>query len=131
MSNNGFALSFVGKKLFDSYYSLQIEIEENSYNLFKKIKKISNVLLVSFEQLKDPKFEIDSSVNLSIFTNKVFNNTKCDKWKYKLFIELISNDYFANNFNKIITNWKDIDKQMENIITHKRNSYILNMLFIR
>ena len=129
MSNNGFALSFVGKKLFDSYYSLQIE--ENSYNLFKKIKKISNVLLVSFEQLKDPKFEIDSSVNLSIFTNKVFNNTKCDKWKYKLFIELISNDYFANNFNKIITNWKDIDKQMENIITHKRNSYILNMLFIR
>ena len=129
MSNNGFALPFVGKKLFDSYYSLQIE--ENSYNLFKKIKKISNVLLVSFEQLKDPKFEIDSSVNLSIFTNKVFNNTKCDKWKYKLFIELISNDYFANNFNKIITNWKDIDKQMENIITHKRNSYILNMLFIR
>ena len=129
MSNNGFALSFVGKKLFDSYYSLQIE--ENSYNLFKKIKKISNVLLVSFEQLKDPKFEIDSSVNLSIFTNKVFNNTKCDKWKYKLFIELIANDYFANNFNKIITNWKDIDKQMENIITHKRNSYILNMLFIR
>ena len=56
MSNNGFALPFVGKKLFDSYYSLQIE--ENSYNLFKKIKKISNVLLVYFEQLKDPRSEI-------------------------------------------------------------------------